>query len=1109
MKPLWLLALSVVLAAPTWAQSPVTVHVVNEAKAPVANATVEATLWGEEGANYVTASTDAQGNATLSLPEKPQKKKAIGRVIVYRPGFAPADAAINRDHFEFQLFKGTSWKGKVVKENGEPIEGAKVAVTIVRSKVGQKPYISLDGEKMKPLFTVSTEKDGTFQINDIPLDWTINFGVEHPRYAAGSGWGVNPADDKTITLPPGASARGQVLDDHGAPLVDATLYAQAIYPDDGWGTAKTDKEGRFQIDSLKSGNYNIIVDLTRDAKLIVPAAASVRMKAGENVEIPTFKATPGVVVHGTVVDRATRKPLAGAGIGLHGPHRPESGAAVTTSRPTKEDGRFEARVLPGRNMFYLYSLPEGYMRGNDQNRQFVEIGEAAPEDLVFALQPKPVITGTFVDENNRPMAAGLKLWGDTEIKSDDTGKWQWSPETDGPFQFGPGEDDKGYFELVSPLVIKLPVVAPLVVKMRKKPWQTLSGRVVDTQGQPVGGATIRASFFIEVGDDGALNSSERQATTDAQGRFVLPKIRATDAMRTVEVVAEKGGYAFQTGGEVSKNGLGWQISDFVFASLNHEIEGTTMAGAHVVAAGRETVADPQGHFSFKELSTGEATVFAAKEGQFGQAAANEGQPLHLDLKPLKAQGVDLELGRQIWRDTVRDVEGKDYYAASWLKSKLSALEAGDIEALRQAAKEPPTPDHDWQLAERIEKMAPQLQKSNQLSVLDEILPGIATREIRLQALLDAVIATGDETLGRRALAEAPQVFQTKSPDLNWREWNLYRVAVVTEKLNGGAAGLKALDAAINWTIAHRPEKSYQQGGQVTEPGRDLYLEWEAKTVALGSPALLKHLIEAIDPTLGINVQALSDAIPVVAQTHGVEAALPLLDDLLQMPKPDFTGQTSHTLNSEPEWAFGQTARRLIPYLGEKSPQRALELAKRVTTKEHRVRALASAAQFQTGTAAVEIWREVVQNATTSDSPRFAAQAWEKDHRLGEELFQVAFEKSASAMNRSWNRGNAWPFYAFYYVRVDAATARLILEREWEKSRQNKYEGAQGIAMAMSAIDANRAVEMANQIPDKNFASPEARRKIGQYLQTSEELRRDFPFDRWGASDTWEAGQPEW
>jgi hypothetical protein len=61
-------------------------------------------------------------------------------------------------------------------------------------------------------------------------------------------------------------------------------------------------------------------------------------------------------------------------------------------------------------------------------------------------------------------------------------------------------------------------------------------------------------------------------------------------------------------------------------------------------------------------------------------------------------------------------------------------------------------------------------------------------------------------------------------------------------------------------------------------------------------------------------------------------------------------------------------------------------------------------------------------------------------------------------------------------------------------------------MAMTAIAGKRADEMARQIPEGDpDMFQDTRRKIGVYLIANEEARRDFPFDRWGASDTWEPG----
>jgi hypothetical protein len=116
------------------------------------------------------------------------------------------------------------------------------------------------------------------------------------------------------------------------------------------------------------------------------------------------------------------------------------------------------------------------------------------------------------------------------------------------------------------------------------------------------------------------------------------------------------------------------------------------------------------------------------------------------------------------------------------------------------------------------------------------------------------------------------------------------------------------------------------------------------------------------------------------------------------------------------------------------------------------------------------------------------------------------------MSQPYVHRNLWAPFAFYLARVEPAEARLILEREWGEAKVRKVEGpsTQDIALAMSAIDGRRAWEMAKQFEgDKDYWSMEIRRKIAQYVAMGEEKRRDFPFDRWGAIDTWEPGQDEW
>ncbi|RYG65989.1 carboxypeptidase regulatory-like domain-containing protein, partial [bacterium] len=352
MKTLWLLTLSLFFVVPAWAQIPIKVHVADEANAPIAAAKVE--YWVVQGERYAPTltTTDAAGDAAFSVPTLERVDGFAVRLQVYAPGFVPQATTLKAEKQEIRLTKGGTWRSQVVNEAGQPVPNTKVAVTVIRPTDKTRAYVNLFESDLKsfikPFFIVSTGADGRFEIKDLPLEGTgtFNFGAEHPDYAAAGGWGLKSTEEKRITLRPGASFTGRVLDDKGAPLVGATLIAQAIHPDEGWGTTKTDAQGNYRINSLSPGSYNVLVEIPDDAKFIVPAAASVRAVAGKTVEAGTLQGTAGVIVRGLIRDGVTKKPVAGAGIGVYGPHRPSSGAAMTPSKKSTADGLVEMRVLP-------------------------------------------------------------------------------------------------------------------------------------------------------------------------------------------------------------------------------------------------------------------------------------------------------------------------------------------------------------------------------------------------------------------------------------------------------------------------------------------------------------------------------------------------------------------------------------------------------------------------------------------------------------------------------------------------------------------------------------------------------------------------------------------
>ena len=823
---------------------------------------------------------------------------------------------------------------------------------------------------------------------------------------------------------------------------------------------------------------------------MLPSIPNVRVAVGKTSDVPDLRALAGVEIRGLVRDATTQKPLAGASIIA------QEKNDTSAYNASDAAGRFILRVVPGSYKVYISGAPLGYLRPTAQKS--VDAGAATPE-LVFELQKAAKVSGLTVDETEKPIAARLKVGWDGEIVSGSDGKWEYDLTDTRPLTFGGGEDESGYFEVIAPDKIEIPARGANIIKVRKKPWNSVSGHVVSPDGKPLEGVKIEGTFYIPIGD-GTSTSATRRAVSDADGRFILTKMRAGQGLK---ISGKKAGLEFQSGGEITKNGAAWTASDLVFAALDRTIKGTTAPEARVVAAGRETRADGTGKFVFAGLPSGNFAVFAAKDGQFG-SELNAARPIQLRKQGL--QGVDEALAREIWQEVVRDAQGKQFYALNWVQNQLSA--GGDTLTVQLQNALAATENRDMALLSATEKWDGKTDVVALTSALEEI----KNPDYRLYAFLSAATKADDQTLGARALQEAETVFGLTEKETWWREMNLYRAAVVAEKFDGPKAGSKALNRAIAYTLKNHGEKSEFKNGSQTETGRDEMFRLQAGVVAAGSPALLRQLLESIEPGSGYDAWAYAEAIPVVAKTRGVEAALPLLDELEKMPEPQQQGDRQIS-NMKPEFAFGQAARGIISLLGQTSPDAALALARRVKSETHRPRALANAARFQKGEVAARLWREAVERARAEEAPRMAAQAGEFGPKLGVQLFEIARGRVENESKNGWSDDRLWPAFAFYFARVDAAQARLILEKSWSAATAKKAEGhaLSAIARAMSAIDARRAWEMARQIPagDKNFWSLEARHKIGQYLAASEGQRRDWPFERWGATDTWDAGDADW
>jgi 5-hydroxyisourate hydrolase-like protein (transthyretin family) len=215
-----------------------------------------------------------------------------------------------------------------------------------------------------PGWSATTEQGGSFRIAGVPDGAIIQLFISH-RDFAGIIVNVKPGAEAKIKMQPAATIAGRVLyGKTGKPAAGVIVQAQAVehirIPGGysmSWAQTITDEQGRYKLESLYENKYNIWAEAEN---LTVVALDSFQAVAGETIEAPDLVLIEGGFITGRVIDEATGKPIRPgqhSDVGIYGPSRPKSGAAIESS-DIKEDGSFIIRVAPGRNYIYLRAMGE-------------------------------------------------------------------------------------------------------------------------------------------------------------------------------------------------------------------------------------------------------------------------------------------------------------------------------------------------------------------------------------------------------------------------------------------------------------------------------------------------------------------------------------------------------------------------------------------------------------------------------------------------------------------------------------------------------------------------------------------------------------------------------
>ena len=1095
----------VAVALPAYAQNSLVVRVVDEAGQPIAGAVVAGRVLSNEVIELRPQNTDAKGEVSFSMANDKEGKPTAGSVVAGAKGYSFGGVSGTSGPLavpiEIRLSRGQTWRGKVVDDKGAPLSGTRVYVNgaIQGGDSGSEIYVR-DGA-LGTLYSAKSGADGSFEIPDLPANMQLIYGAILPNFALARGQNAKVGVTELIILKPGGAIKGRALDVAGKPLAGVNIYARSTdYMGHAYTTTQSD--GSFTIEGLTPGTYQFSAVSPSGAVFVLPRLKDMRVVAGATATAPEWRAQTGIEISGVVRDAITKKPIAGAYFGAQSEEdrKTNDDSAFVSS---DKEGRFVMRVLPGEYNITSRGVPQGYL--NAGIAQSVEAKAGAPVQISFTLQAAPVLRGITRDESGQPVAAKLVIGGvmGQKVTSDAQGQWQYTPNDTDDIGIGGGENEDGYFEVVSPKRVDWPAKGPIVVTVRRKPWQKLEGRVVTPEGTPIEGVKVEAEFSVPVDDNTSLGARV-SASSDKEGRYVLERLR--DSRRPnvggteVEVSAKKDGYQYQSGGVVTRVGKEPRVSDLIFAPLSAQINGVTLAGADVVVAGRQTRADEAGHFSFDALPAGKNIVYAAKDNLFGSAPSSL-EPLEIKLSKLAPQGQDETLAREIWD---KAMAGKTDDNTLDLDQWREGGGEGFLAQLRRAQKT----GYAWQIASALGQWK-STNSPESLVIAREIVDEMESLEARTDAVLALAVSSGAADLTASALELTKSQFAAQTTDTRRRENQLYLTAVLTERHDGAQAGAFALRTALAYTLQTHPANSRVEDARQIAVGRNEALADAASIVAQGSPALLNELLETIEPGSGFALRALGNAIPVVARARGFEAAAPLLEELRTMPEPSLDLKIRYT-DFDPAWSYGQAVNHVLPLIGPTDAGAAMALARKVVgDDEQRGRALARAARYQSLDVAAAMLREATEKISSEDAPRVALAAYERDAKLGLELFEIARQKADADMKSNQKWRNSWIPFAFNYARANPAGARLILEREWATNREAKAdtEVLAAIAIAMARVDAQRATEMARVLGGSWGVN--AQIKIARYLVADDETRRGFVFEGIGARDGWDVGDLQW
>lgn len=433
-------------------------RVVDVSGSPVEGAQVELEIPGMpkvfltiENSGSTRTRTDEEGNFFLSLPRIGQGGPPIA-VKASRPGVglgyvdvspAKGDETVV---VELVLERPRSLVGHVTDLSGRAVSRARIRASRSVELSGEMAMMSMMMPPSGGTMGYSRD-DGSFTISGLePGDYDVE--VVAIGYSKKTLKGVRIEDEETsldVTLDPGATLRGRVIDPLGDPVPGADVVAIIELANPGFGAQgdgrremerelaeagatglasdSTDPSGRFELTHLPDRALRVIA---RKTGYEIAVVADVR----GDPSLPDIVLRPLAELTGRVIDAATRVPVVAFHVSLSGGPQGSRRYREPYQNP---DGVFTIAHLPGAS-YEVTVHASGYAPAFRR----VKLEPGASEEVTLELGAGIQVTGTAHDPSGTPVpGAGVSL--------------RHRPGVDGaegnPFSFDGRSDETGIFAI--------------------------------------------------------------------------------------------------------------------------------------------------------------------------------------------------------------------------------------------------------------------------------------------------------------------------------------------------------------------------------------------------------------------------------------------------------------------------------------------------------------------------------------------------------------------------------------------------------------------------------------------------------------------------------------